>query len=139
MAIDAGFLPAFEVAFHLHHVLFIVALEAELLAIFQKQFLLAGLVRIVAGATFAIASGVMFESCCFKLLLEIIMALKAELSVRFDQELLVVRNMRTVAGTAFVVLHRLVFDLCCRELLLDVLMALKAKLPIRLQQEMLLV
>ena len=92
----------------------------------------------MAGTTFAIARGVMFESCCLKLLLEVVVAFEAELSVGFDHELFVLRDMRTVARSAFVVLHRLVFDLCCRELLLDVLMALKAKLPIRLQEEMLL-
>ena len=34
MAIDAGFLPGLYVRLYLHHVLFLVALEAEFLPVF---------------------------------------------------------------------------------------------------------
>lgn len=134
MALDAGLVARARMTFYGHHVLFFVALEADLAAIFDEQARLGGLVGIMTGGAFAIAGRIMFVGGFGDSLLNVIMAFKAQLASCLSQQFLVVRLMRSMTGTALAIFNRLMLHLGRGNLFLDIIMTLETQFPVRLNQ-----
>ena len=79
MAFGASLLKRIGMALHRGHVFFFMALEAHLPPIFEEQRRLIGLMRVVAGRTFPIGSGIVLKRRFGDPLLQLIVTLKTQL------------------------------------------------------------